>query len=189
MERREFCLGAASAAGLALLGSASLVPSSGESLLRPPGGYSEERLIGACIRCDRCRSGCPRHCISLGVLEQGLINVGTPVMNFTFGSCDFCENDSMGPRCVRLCPTGALALKADDNPLIGRAFLDADECVHCGKCVPACTFEALTWDETTQLPIVDENACNGCGACEFVCPSASYGYYVGASHRAISVRK
>ena len=187
MERRDFCLGAAVAVGLVALGGTVRATAAEAPLLRPPGGFDEDTLVGSCVRCDRCRSICPRNCIALGTLEDGWLNAETPLLDFTRGYCDFCADDPAGPRCIRVCPTGALRDSLPEAAVIGCAVLDADLCVNCYKCVPACAYEALAWDEATQLPVVGPQACNGCGACEYVCPSASFGYYDGSTRRALAV--
>lgn len=43
-------------------------------------------------------------------------------------------------------------------------------CLGCGDCTRACSFDAIHIDETTKLPVVDENKCVGCSACTKVCP-------------------
>lgn len=43
-------------------------------------------------------------------------------------------------------------------------------CLGCGDCVAACQFDAISIDETTGLPVVDEEKCTACGACAKACP-------------------
>ena len=43
-------------------------------------------------------------------------------------------------------------------------------CLGCGDCVAVCQFGALSMDETTGLPVVDEEKCTACGACAKACP-------------------
>ena len=45
-----------------------------------------------------------------------------------------------------------------------------DGCLHLGDCVRVCRFGALSMDETTGLPVVDESKCTSCGACVQTCP-------------------
>lgn len=45
-----------------------------------------------------------------------------------------------------------------------------DGCLHLGDCIKACKFGALTFDETTGMPVVDADKCVSCGACVKVCP-------------------
>jgi ferredoxin-type protein NapG len=57
----------------------------------------------------------------------------------------------------------------------------------CRVCVDACPYEALFVGDD-RVPVVDESACNGCGACEFACVSMSAGSLsVGATDKAIVV--
>lgn len=43
-------------------------------------------------------------------------------------------------------------------------------CLHLGDCVKVCKFGALSFDEQTQMPVVDAKKCVACGACVKACP-------------------
>jgi ferredoxin len=47
-----------------------------------------------------------------------------------------------------------------------------DECTACGKCVQACLFDALERNGK-EAPVLDLEACMGCGVCRGVCPSSA----------------
>lgn len=184
--RREFIVGAAGAVGLFALGGAGAAQAASlDPLLRPPGGQDEARLIASCTRCNRCRSVCPENVIVTAKLEDGLAGVRTPTLDFRRGMCTFCG------KCVEVCPTAALAPVSMEGAVIGRALVDAGECIAfsqggCQRCVDACPEGAIALDAAGR-PVVDESSCNGCGLCEYVCPSASYGTYRGADRRGINV--
>ncbi|MCQ2252514.1 MAG: RnfABCDGE type electron transport complex subunit B [Bacteroidales bacterium] len=43
-------------------------------------------------------------------------------------------------------------------------------CIGLGDCVSVCKFGALSIDENTGLPVVNEEKCTACGACASACP-------------------
>jgi ferredoxin-type protein NapG len=187
--RRAFCVSVAGVVGLFALGGVSEA-FAGETLLRPPGGQDENAFRARCIRCDRCRSICPRSCITIATLEQGLENVRTPRVDFRKEYCDFCG------RCADVCPTAAI--EAFDKEAfvsgarrIGVAVVDTDECLAwktggCQVCAGVCPYHAITLDDASR-PVVDPTLCNGCGCCEFACPSASYRSYSGSGRHGINI--
>ncbi len=123
-------------------------------------------------------------------LTPGIIGARLPIMDFREGYCDMCDGAF---RCIAACPTGALT---DFDPYvdkIGMAVVDEAECQLYGisgtcnaPCIDACEWDALSLDENGRL-VVDEKRCNGCGACEYVCPTSAYRNYDASNKRGINV--
>lgn len=166
---------------LAAFGWAGSAFAGKRELLRPPGAQDEGRFLGSCIKCGRCLSSCHLGCIQPAMLADGLVNARTPYLDFKKGPCDFCG------ACSVVCPTGAIRTCDESEAIVGVAVVDAGKCVSCERCLPACSYEALSWSEGKRLPVVDEARCNGCGACEYVCPSSSLSYFDGDGRRAIRI--
>lgn len=195
MSRRSFMLGTGGAVAMLAFGGFRYLPA--KSLVRPPGGQDEERLISACIRCERCVEACPKNALLPAHVESGILAARTPTTDFDIGWCDFCEESHGGePQCVRCCPTQALKLDEDATPettIIGKAVLIKDWCLAwarfngCRFCYDECPYEAIMLDEHDRPVIVLDN-CNGCGACQNACVSLQEGSIAeGATSRAMIV--
>ena len=76
MTRRTLCLGIGGAA--VMLGLGGLKVANPQAIVRPPGGQDEDRLISACIRCEKCYEICPRDVIRPAHIEDGILNMRTP---------------------------------------------------------------------------------------------------------------
>lgn len=212
VSRRNFIAGAAGAVVVLGIGGAATLTPTDQNILRPPGGQDEEHYIGACIRCDRCRSACPRNAIEISGIEAGLINMRTARLDYRTGRitsgfealqnhdnpyegllaavgegfCDFCG------LCIKNCPTGALQDFNPEQQWIGEAVIVPSLCIAfdkiggCRKCVDYCAFGAIALDELKQ-PVVEPQKCNGCGVCENICPTSSFRTVSGLSQRGINV--
>ena len=197
ISRRSLCIGAGGAAVLVGMGALRYVGTT--PLCRPPGGQDEDKLIQACIRCQRCYEACPRDVIVPAHIEDGIVGMRTPSMEFSSDYCDFCARDNEGvPRCVEVCPTGALSLEegaSAETVIIGTAVINERECLAyrdtgCRFCYDACPYEAieLIGEGSDLFPQVLADKCNGCGACESVCVSLEAGSIAsGATQRAIVI--
>ena len=172
LARRAFIGVCAGAAGAALIKTAHgrAVPS-----LRPPGSLEEEKFTGVCVRCGNCGRACPSH-----IIRQDFGSVSgllTPKLVF---AGDYCREDCN--RCGEACPSGAIArlpLAEKRWRVIGLAKVDLGTCAlangeECTACIRSCPYEAIAavtgQDEFSLRPEVNCNKCNGCGACESVCP-------------------
>lgn len=52
----------------------------------------------------------------------------------------------------------------------GKAWIDEEQCIACGKCMELCHFEAVSATPEGGYR-VDDLACEGCGLCVLVCPA------------------
>lgn len=185
LTRRDLIKGAACTAALCAVGGLTYVIKTGDGLLRPPGGQDEGAFASLCVKCDRCRSVCPQDCVGVAGIEDGLLAARTPVMDFHRGLCDFCD------RCRDVCPTGAIAPFDKTTQKIGIAVVRTDRCVAwknpgtCVRCEEACEYDAVRIVD--GIPVVDEDRCNGCGACEYACPALVYTSLSDGSDRGIVV--
>lgn len=211
VSRRTLVIGAGSTAALLVLGG--LRYAGHNPLVHPPGGQDEKHLVSACIRCERCYEACPRKIIVPAHIEDGLLGMRAPQLKFDDNYCNFCAEENGGhPRCVEVCPTGALDLAEDATAattILGLAVLDQRTCLAyrdtaCKFCYDACVaargeqdvaivltaVSGSSGDGTRlQRPSVDADKCNGCGACESECVSLKAGSIAsGATERAIVVR-
>lgn len=162
----------------------------GAPCLRPPGALPENDFLATCIRCGRCADACPNRCIvpfteEAGAelaLKPGRGQQGTPVIFARKQACILCSGiPGEHLLCTAACPTGALQ-RTDKNPdairarvSMGKAEVDKNLCYShngssCGVCVRACPFEgeALRAD-LWEVPVVNREACVGCGLCERAC--------------------
>ena len=190
LTRRNLFEGAGATAALLAVGGVAAVAGPDTDPLRPPGAQDEERFIGTCIRCDRCRSVCPTGAIGVATVEEGLVNVRTPVMEFRLGYCDECDG---AYRCQQVCPAGSFTAFDPETDKLGVAVIDQDVCLTYGisgacsaDCIPVCPVDALSIDDAGRL-VLDPEPCWGCGACEYYCVSDSYGVFKGTGNRGINI--
>lgn len=195
ISRRSLCLGIGSAVVLFGVGGLRFVGHT--PIVRPPGGQDEERLISACIRCQKCLEICPHDIIKPAHIEDGIVGMRTPRLDFSSKWCDWCAEANGGsPLCVEVCPTEALKLPdgaTRESTILGKAVINEDTCLAyrltgCRFCFDACPYQAIELDSDGRPSVISE-LCNGCGACESVCVSMQNGSLVeGATERAIVVR-
>jgi ferredoxin-type protein NapF len=168
-------------AGLGALGGAVIlrwVSGPRAKPLRPPGAGDEKRFTGLCQRCGNCARVCPSRIIHPDVGEHGADSFLTPLVRFDKQYClETCQ------RCTHVCPSGALRrLTAEQKPraVIGRPKVDMAICLlgddrECSICRRACPYDAIkivfSEEDYLSTPTVDPQRCNGCGACQVMCPT------------------
>lgn len=148
----------------------------------PPGALSLRHLASRCTGCQLCVAACPT-----GVLRPstGLENIMQPHASYERGYCR--------PECTRcsdVCPAGAITpiTKAEKSSIqIGHAVWIKENClpltdgVSCGNCARHCPSGAITMvlsdpdnGQSPKIPVVNEEHCIGCGACENLCPARPF---------------
>lgn len=147
------------------------------SLLRPPGAQGESDFMARCIKCGKCIEACPYQALKPADNEAGMA-VGTPRIDARDQACRLCEDFP----CVDVCPTGALRdVSARSDVRMGVAVIDEEGCIafqgmRCEVCYRACPLidQAIVIDyrmregdaiHTLFAPVIDEDACVGCGLC------------------------
>lgn len=150
--------------------------------LTPPGSLSAQNMALRCTGCQLCISECPNEVLRP---STDLMHLMQPVMSYERGHCrPECT------RCSNVCPAGAIRPidKEEKTSIqIGHAVWIKKNCipltdgVSCGNCARHCPAGAIEMvlsdpnDESSpRIPAINENACIGCGACEYVCPSRPF---------------
>ncbi len=150
--------------------------------LTPPGSLSFQNLSTHCTGCQLCVSECPNQVLRP---SSDLMHLMQPTMSYEHG---YCRPECT--RCSEVCPAGAI--KPIDKPekssiQIGHAVWIKKNCVvltdevECGNCARHCPSGAIVMvpsdpnnEESPKVPVINEAACIGCGACEYVCPSRPF---------------
>jgi ferredoxin len=159
------------------------VPSNGKTAVAvPPGSVDLKSFLSKCTSCSLCISRCLGNVLQPAAISQyGLRGFGVPFMDFSRGSCEYeCR------LCSELCPSGAirpLTLENKKRVKIGDVRFIKELCVvetdktSCGACGEICPTGAIemvyigeSLDGALELPVIRNDLCIGCGACEFVCP-------------------
>lgn len=144
--------------------------------LVPAGSGSVEDFYSRCTACQLCVSNCPNHVLRPSTDLKHLLQ---PEMGYENGWCR--------PECTvcsEICPADAIKPVTREQKVathIGHASVNLDLCISalgqdsCGNCATRCPSGAIRMvnDSETgrRIPVVTEEICIGCGACEFLCPS------------------
>lgn len=143
--------------------------------LTPPGSKSVKDFYSRCTACQLCVAQCPNYVLRpSGSLEHLM----QPEMSFEKG---WCRPECT--RCSELCPAGAIRKISREEKTqyhVGTSHVNLELCVsasgqaNCGKCAQICPSGAIRMVENEEtgllFPVVAEEICTGCGACEHLCP-------------------
>ena len=185
--RRAFVTGAALAVGTAALkaqekkvdgGFATIldkeVPAR-DVPITPPGSKSIKDFYRRCTACQLCVAECPNQVLRP---STDLKHFMQPEMSYERG---YCRPECT--RCSEVCPTGAILQITKEEKTryhigtaqVNRTLCVSDQGTECGNCARHCPAGAILMveDEATGFkhPVVNEELCIGCGACENLCPS------------------
>ncbi len=150
-----------------------------EKKIVPPGAKSLKNMVSHCTGCQLCVSVCPNNVLKP---SNEIMTLMQPRSSYEKG---YCRPECT--KCSEVCPAGAIVkiTKEEKSSIqIGHAVWDSSLCLpmingtHCGNCARHCPAGAIeminidpTDDSSPKFPVVNEERCIGCGACEYVCPS------------------
>ena len=150
--------------------------------IAPPGALNLRNFAQHCTACQLCVSVCPNEVLRP---STSLLKMMQPEMSYVRGYCR--------PECVKcseVCPTGAIKpiTVADKSAIqIGHAVWIKENCIplrdgqSCNNCERHCPTKAIQMvpsdpsnPDSLKIPVVNEEKCIGCGACENLCPARPF---------------
>ena len=150
--------------------------------LVPAGALSLKNFSDHCTACQLCVSVCPNQVLRP---STSLMTLMQPEMSYERGYCR--------PECTKcsdVCPAGAIrpvSVEEKSSIQIGHAVVCLDNCVvnvdevSCGNCARHCPAGAISMvrkdpdnPRSLRIPVVNEERCIGCGACENLCPARPF---------------
>lgn len=162
-----------------------------QTSITPPGSWSARHFYQHCTGCQLCVAECPNDVLRP---SSSLDRMMQPEMSYERGYCRPECN-----RCSQVCPAGAIKpiTRAEKSAThIGHAVWIRKNCIpvsegqQCGNCARHCPVGAITMvpidgkapitdndgNRLPQLmiPVVNEEMCIGCGACENLCPARPF---------------
>lgn len=153
-----------------------------ETPIKPAGSVSLENFSSRCTGCQLCVQACPNDVLRA---SSKLETYMQPEMSYERG---YCRPECT--KCSEVCPAGAIikvtreqktAIQIGHAVWIGQNCVPLRDGVACGNCAKHCPSGAITMmpydpeDEASpKIPIINEERCIGCGACEHVCPARPF---------------
>ena len=142
----------------------------------PAGSHSLRNFTSRCSACQVCIQSCDYEVLKPSTSLDSFMQ---PYLDFTHGYCHTDCNE-----CSKICPAGAIypiEIAEKSAIKIGNAFVDVDRCLSategvkclaCSSHCPAGAIKLVPVEEGSELrrPVVNEEICIGCGACEYYCP-------------------
>ena len=148
----------------------------------PAGALSARNFAQHCTACQLCVSVCPNEVLRPSTDLKKLMQ---PEMSYERG---YCRPECT--KCAEVCPADAIhpISRADKSSIqIGHAVWIKANCVpltdgvECGNCARHCPSGAIQMvpsdrndPESIKIPIINEERCIGCGACEALCPARPF---------------
>jgi len=153
-----------------------------ETPIKPAGSVSLENFSSRCTGCQLCVQACPNDVLRASSKLETFMQ---PEMSYERG---YCRPECT--KCSEVCPAGAIikvtreqktAIQIGHAVWIGQNCVPLRDGVACGNCAKHCPSGSITMmpydpeDEASpKIPIINEERCIGCGACEHVCPARPF---------------
>ncbi len=148
----------------------------------PPGAQGLWHVARHCTGCQLCVAACPNGVLRPSTRLEALMQ---PESSYERG---YCRPECT--KCSEVCPAGAIhRITPEEKSAIqvGHAVWVKENCipltdgVSCGNCARHCPTGAIQMvssdaanPDAPRIPVVNEERCIGCGACENLCPARPF---------------
>ena len=135
-----------------------------KSAFKLPWLKSVDHFLNKCTQCGACAEHCPEQIITKG-------SGGYPTVDFSLGECTFCQ------QCTQHCPEQLFDTEQAQPWQLIPVLQDncfAQQNIMCQSCADVCDSQAIHFqylDSSIPKPVLDSDACTGCGACVSSCPA------------------